>query len=98
MLQSSFFRKSARPTGSIGRMRYGPPQNDDCAYHRKTAKRAEALRLSMRAVDEEGHSLNPFCFADERNWDVLAPEHFLYGPVWTTAGGEQRTLFHQRQS
>jgi hypothetical protein len=59
----------------------------------KTAERAEALRLSARAVDEEGRGLNLFWFADEEAWDVLTPEQFLYQPVWTTAVGEKRAVF-----
>ena len=98
MLQSSFFRKCAAYwqywTDEIR------PRHETMIVLTvaKTAERAEALRLSARAVDEEDRGLNLFLFADEHAWDVLAPEHFLYEPVWTTAGDEQRTLFEQRQS
>lgn len=93
MVQSSFFRKCAAYwqywTDEIR------PRHETMIVLTvaKTAERAEALRLSARAVDEEGRGLNLFWFADEQAWDALIPEQFLYQPIWTTAAGEQLALF-----
>jgi hypothetical protein len=93
MAQSSFFKKCAA---------YWQYWADEIRPRRemmlvltvaKTPERAEALRLTARAVDAEGRGLNLFWFTSERAWDMVAPENFLYEPIWSTAGGERRRLF-----
>jgi hypothetical protein len=93
MAQSSFFKKCAAywqywadeigPRGEIMLV----------LTVAKTPERAEALRLTARAVDADGRGLNLFWFTSERAWDMATPGNFLYEPIWTTAAAERHALF-----
>jgi hypothetical protein len=98
MVQSSFFKKCVA---------YWQYWNDEIRPRHesmivltvaKTAERAEALRITAKAVDEEGRGLNLFWFTHEPAWEIATPDKFLYQPIWTTAGGETRALFQVPQA
>ncbi len=98
MTQSSFFKKC------VAYWRYWideiRPRHESMIVLTvaKTAERAEALRLTAKAIDEEGRGLNLFWFTHEPAWEIATPDQFLYRPIWTTAGGETRALFQVPQA
>lgn len=59
----------------------------------KTPERAERLGLTAARTDPQGRALNLFWFTSENQWEISAPETFLYHTIWRTASGEDRSLF-----
>jgi hypothetical protein len=64
----------------------------------KTAQRAEALRRTAKAVDEQGRGLNLSWFTSEAAWEIRDAESFLYKPIWTTGSGAEVALFGGRDT
>jgi hypothetical protein len=57
----------------------------------RTPERAFALRIAT--ATKIPHPPNLFWFAALPNWEITAPERFLYEAMWHTAGDEARALF-----